>query len=81
MVNPPATSGLRERADLSLWHDEGQQQVSAAQRRRPHICFVAPLAWPVLAHAADIDVIGGAEVQQAILARSLARAGYRVSMI
>lgn len=47
----------------------------------PHICFVAPTTWPVLAADSRIGVIGGAEVQQSILARLLRRAGYRVSMI
>lgn len=49
--------------------------------RLPHVCFVAPEAWPVFAGDERTEVVGGAEVQQSILARLLARAGYRVSMI
>jgi glycosyltransferase involved in cell wall biosynthesis len=49
--------------------------------RRPHVCFVAPFAWPVFSRAPGTEVMGGAEVQQSILARALARSGYRVSMI
>jgi glycosyltransferase involved in cell wall biosynthesis len=42
------------------------------------VCFVAPNLYPVLARRADIPVVGGAEVQQNFIARSLQKCGFEV---
>lgn len=47
----------------------------------PSICFVAPHAYPILAGDRSISTVGGAEVQQCIIARGLAALGYSVSMV
>lgn len=47
----------------------------------PHICFVAPDTWQVISGAKHIPVVGGAEVQQSLVAPQLAARGYRVSMV
>lgn len=45
------------------------------------ICFVSPLTYSVLAQDPTIKHVGGAELQQSILAKALAKKGHKVSMI
>ena len=48
---------------------------------KPGICFVALHAYPVLSGRKDIAHIGGAEVQQMLIARGLLQRGYRISFV
>ena len=56
-------------------------RLTLVQPKKPHICFVAPETWPLIAGWKNIPVIGGAEVQQSLIAPALAARGYKVSMV
>ena len=78
----PAISPAPLERDLhAIDGDAARGAPPAPARARPHICFVAPTTWPIFSGAADIPVIGGAELQQTVIAKTLAARGYRVSMI
>lgn len=53
----------------------------AMSGKLPHICFLAPNAYPLLIGSSQIEFVGGAELQQVTIARQLAARGYQVSMV
>ncbi|MEM9403032.1 MAG: glycosyltransferase family 4 protein [Pseudomonadota bacterium] len=54
---------------------------STASDAKPSVCFVAPTAYSILSGNRDVKMVGGAELQQVVLARELVARGYRVSMV
>jgi glycosyltransferase involved in cell wall biosynthesis len=58
-----------------------QPHLSVVREKRPHVCFVAPSTWPIFSGDRDIPVVGGAEVQQSIIAPELAKRGFKVTMV
>ena len=48
---------------------------------RPHVCFVSMNIYPTLSGSSSAELVGGAEVQQTVLARALAGDGMRVSVL
>ena len=69
------------RREVGIAEARGERVLPVGGRERPHLCFVAPHIWPVFSRDPQLKVVGGAEVQQSILARLLAREGYRVSIV
>jgi glycosyltransferase involved in cell wall biosynthesis len=77
-----ASLDRREHTAMDSRRDGGPLPLYGARvLPHPHICFVAPNIWPVFSRDPASEFIGGAEVQQSTLARALACAGYRVSII
>jgi glycosyltransferase involved in cell wall biosynthesis len=62
-------------------HVPGYLHPTRSVARRPRVCFVAPNFWPVFSGDPSIQFAGGAEVQQNLLTRMMARHGYEVSVI
>ncbi len=83
MYGTAASPRLLEREATGLEdHIEAVRRAPAPPpAQRPHVCFVAPTTWPVLSGDPHIQVVGGAELQQTVIATALARRGYRVSML
>ena len=52
-----------------------------SSRAKPSICFVSPDNFATLVDDPKFGHIGGAEMQQALIGRNIARRGYRVSFV
>jgi glycosyltransferase involved in cell wall biosynthesis len=79
----PAAASKRPRtagSGLSAAIEASRHEIASGQPA-PHVCFVAPTTWPILSRDPSIPVVGGAELQQTMIATALAKRGYRVSML
>ena len=47
---------------------------------KPKICLISLSAYPILS-SKNIEIVGGSEVQQALLARELKKKGFDISFI
>lgn len=78
---PPRSGVVPVGADVSASREAGtlpEGNVPAVPRARGRICFFASYLWP--AFEPGIEFAGGAEVQQAALARGLTRLGFDITV-
>ena len=55
--------------------------MAASATPRPHVCFVSMSIYPTVSRSSSTEMVGGAEVQQTVVARALAEDGARVSIL
>ena len=65
---------------MSAAERERAPGVAVAGGDRGHVCFHVPYLYPLMS-GGELGYTGGLEVQQALLARGLARQGFRVSVV
>ena len=76
------TKCTRQSVVNSLWRSVVRiRRVRASGNQKPSICFVALDNYAALVDDPVYGHIGGAEIQQTIIGKSLAKRGYRVSFI
>ena len=69
------TDSLGGNAQASLAADR------ATCRRKPKVCFVCKSIYPLLKYDYEAQFVGGAQLQQLLMGRELARRGYPVSYV
>jgi glycosyltransferase involved in cell wall biosynthesis len=65
----------------TLEKERPQPAVADRVEKQRSICFIAPQTYSIFVGDPTIRVVGGAQVQQSLLARAFVKRGHRVSMI